>query len=46
MSEISIKGKTFYDKISRLWQNCWGTSEEPVDKLAKDELATFVAYVL
>jgi len=28
MSEISIKGKTFYDKTARLAQSCWGTSPE------------------
>lgn len=26
MTDIAIKGKTFYDKISRLIQDSWGTN--------------------
>lgn len=27
MSEISIKAKTFFNKINRLAQSCWGSDE-------------------
>ena len=36
MSEINIKGKTFYDKINRLSTHCWG----PSSSSGKDKEAT------